>query len=361
MVNVALTDAERYGIFRMRYRVFVEHLGRHDLDGADHQARTVIDSLDVISRHYYMGEPGQPVAAVTVSPLHGSSLSRELSEFLDLARLAEAVPLAKAAFVNWLLVDPSEAGSNAVTTLMTAGAEDALGEGMELVLTFCRPGLVSFYERLGFEQYKHATHLKGIGLRCPLLLVLRDGARLKAMRSPLVRILRGGLGTDGPNMARLRLEPLIDLFQASQILVNDELWVESEVKFVERVRPRLFDGLQESHIRHIMKLTSVISCQPDEIITRRGETSDDMFLVAAGSFSAADAAGNTRALSEGDLFGEREHLSGLPRSETVRALTAGHVAALTAGSLFHWMKQNPAAGVTVAINLARLISRRISP
>jgi len=358
-VRMASSDVERHAVFRLRYRVFVEGLARSDLDGADHGARILTDELDAGGTHYYAGEPGQPVAALTASPLGTAALPQELREFLDIPTLTQAAPLAQMAFTNWLVADSTEAGGQAVTALLMAAAEWALGERMELLLTFCRPGLVSFYQRLGFEQYRPATDLKGLGLRCPLLLVLRDEARLRAVRSPLTRVLRRSEGVGSPDAVRLRLEPLIDLFQASQILVTDDLWLEGGIQFVERARPRLFDGLSGESIRQVMRLASVISCQAGETITRRNETSDDMFLVVAGQFMATGPTGATRVIGEGELFGEQEHLSGLPRSETVTAHSEGHVAALKAGALFNWMRQNPEPGVTLAINLAKLLAMKL--
>ena len=153
---------------------------------------------------------------------------------------------------------------------------------------------------------------------------------------------------------------LIDMFQASQILANDELWMDSATVLVSRARPRLFDSLGEEHVRQIMKLTSVISCKPGEVVTRQGETSDDMFLIVSGNFEASAPGTRGRALGEGDLFGELEHLSLKPRSENVSALGAGHIAAFKAEALFHWMRRNPEPGVTLAVNLARLLAARIA-
>lgn len=360
-VRMARSEAERRSIYRFRYSVFAEHLSRRDLDGADHQAKTLGDGLDEVSLHFYAGEPDQPVAALTVSPADSDAISPDLSRFLDLQRLAGAAPLGQVVFANWLLVDPAQAGSSLVTALMAAALEQALSDGVELVLTFCRPGLVNFYERLGFEQYAHAADLKGIGLRCPLLLVPRDAARLKALRSPLHRVLRRSGAAAQSDAVRLKLEPLIDMFQASQILVMDDLWIDGGAGFVTRTRPRLFDGLPEDSVRQIMKLTSVISCRPGQAVTRAGETSDDMFLIAAGDFTARDdTTGAERRLCEGDVFGEIEHLSGMPRREAVTSLSTGHIAALKAEALFRWMRQNPEPGLSLSINLARLLATRLA-
>lgn len=360
-IHQAEDEQARESIYRFRYRVFSGHLGRKDLDGADQERQIIKDEFDDTAKHFYLGEPNNPIAALTASSLAGNRLSEELSHFLEISRLEQATSLDKMLLANWLLVEPAHAGTLIVNDLLMATYDLALANDISIVLTFCRPGLVSFYQRLGFEQYTHAKPLKGIGLRCPLLLVVRDGARLSACRSPLYRIFRRKGGDDRPDEVRLRLEPLIDLFQASQILANDELWLDSDTAFVSRARPRLFDGLQEDHVRQIMKLASVISCTPGETITRQGETSDDMFLIVSGNFEACTPGTPARRqLGEGDLFGELEHLSLKPRNEEVSAGSAGHVAALKADALFHWMRKNPEPGVTLAVNLARLLAQRIS-
>lgn len=359
-IHQATDEQSRDSIYRFRYRVFADHLGRRDLDGADHEHQTIRDELDETALHFYCGEPNQPIAALTASVLANGALPDELQDFLEISKLAEATSLDRMLFTNWLLVEPAHAGSLIVNDLLMAAYDWALTNDIALVVTFCRPGLVSFYQRLGFEQYTHAKPLKGIGLRCPLLLVVRDGARLTACRSPLNRIFRRHGGDDRPDDVRLRLEPLIDMFQASQILANDELWMDSATVLVSRARPRLFDSLGEEHVRQIMKLTSVISCKPGEVVTRQGETSDDMFLIVSGSFEASAPGTPGRALGEGDLFGELEHLSLKPRSENVSALGAGHIAAFKAEALFHWMRRNPEPGVTLAVNLARLLAARLA-
>ncbi|MEI6534416.1 MAG: cyclic nucleotide-binding domain-containing protein [Verrucomicrobiaceae bacterium] len=352
---------EKQSIYQFRYRVFSQHLGRDDLDGLDHERRVLSEALDNISTHFYFGEFGRPVAAVTLSPIDDAHLSADLSQFLAINRLRKAVDIQRMRLVNWLLVDPDYSGSSLVPMLLSSCYELLLGSDVDLLLTFCRPGLVAFYERFGLEQYSYATQLKGIGLRCPLMLMMKDASRLRAVRSPLLRIMLRSGCEDRSDDTRLRLEPIVDLFQASQILVNDELWIETGHKFVERPVPKLFDEIGEDSIRHVMKLASVISCESGELITREGETSDDMYLIVSGSFEAGkQGARQFRPLGPGDLFGEIEHLSRVPRSETVRSTTLGHIAALKSERLFQWMEKDPEPGVRMALNLAKLLAGRIA-
>lgn len=358
--RVAKDIQEREAIYRLRYAVFAEALGRTDLEGLDHERKFLIDPLDEVSVHFYVGDLNTPLAATTVSPLSEQLTPPALYEFLGARRLSAAVPIERMKFANWLVAAPEFAGSSVVTKLIGACYEACLLGDVDLLLAYCRPGQVGFYERMGFEQYSYSTHLEGFGFRCPLMLLIRDGAMLRSCRSPLYRIFKKHGTAEKPDETRLLLEPVVDMFQASQILVNDELWMENAIDANNQKLPVLFAGIGEEHIRQVLALASVITVKPGEVITHQGETSDDMFAIASGTFLAKDLrTGVSRSLGQGDIFGELEHLSGATRHEEVVALTNGHVAALKSWRLFDWMKHNPEPGVALSINLARLLAARL--
>ena len=358
--RIASHSQEKEAIYRLRYSVFAENLGRTDLEGLDHDRKFLNDPLDESSAHYYLGDLNQPLAAITLSPLSAQLTPRALYDFLGVNKLSQAVPIERIKFANWLVVTPEFAGTSVVTKLIGACYEGTLSGDVDLLLTYCRPGQVGFNERMGFEQYSHSGHLEGFGLRCPLMLLVRDGATLRSCRSPLYRTFKKLMTVGQPDETRLRLEPVVDMFQASQILVNDDLWTDDSIIAENQKVPLLFSGISEDHIRQILALTSVISVKSGEFITRQGETSDDMFIIVGGSFLAKNLrTGVSRSLEQGSVFGELEHLSGTSRNDEVLALTDGHVAALKAWQLFDWMKRNPEAGVAVAVNLAKLLSSRI--
>jgi hypothetical protein len=358
--RVAKDPEETEAIYKLRYSVFAENLGRSDLEGLDHERKFLIDPLDVSSAHYYFGDVNEPLAAISVAPISEQTMPNTLYDFLGVERLSQAVPIERIKFANWLVVTPEFAGSSVVTKLLSACYEGMWLDGVDLLLTYCRPGQVSFNERMGFEQYAHSANLDGFGLRCPLMLVIRDGTMLRSCRSPMYRIFKKYETVEHPDETRLRLEPIVDMFQASQILVNDELWMENAIDPHNQKVPVLFAGISEEHIRQVLALSSVITVKPGEVIVRQGETSDDMFVIVAGSFSARDQiTGTGRSLQQGDIFGELEHLSGASRHEEVVALTNGHIAALKSWRLFDWMRRNPEPGVALSINLARLLAARL--
>ena len=358
--RVARDPQEKEAIQKLRYSVFSGSLGRTDLEGLDHDRKLLVDPLDDVSDHYYIGDLNKPLAAITVSPISEQLTPPVLYDFLGVRRLSQAVPVDRMRFANWFILTPELAGTSVATKLIGACYEGTWSGSVDLLLTYCRPGHVGFNERMGFEQYAHATHLEGFGLRCPLMLLIRDGTMLRSCRSPLYRVFKKHETSERPDETRLRLEPIIDMFQASQILVNDDLWMENAIDADNQKVPVLFAGLKEEHIRQVLAIASVISVKAGEVITRQGETSDDMFAIVAGSFLAKDLrTGASRSLQQGDIFGELEHLSGTSRHEEVVALTNGHFAALKSWRLFDWMKRNPEPGVALSINLARLLAARL--
>lgn len=360
VTRVATDSAERDAIYRLRYLVFAEGLGRQDLEGLDHDRKVLIDPIDEISVHYYVGEPDKPLAAISVAPVAEQMMPPALYDFLGVQRLSQVVPRERMKFANWLVVTPEFAGSPIVTKLLGACYEGLLLDSVDVLLTYCRPGHVGFNERMGFEQYAHSAHLEGFGLRCPLMMLIKDGAMLRSCRSPLYRIFKKHRAADQPDETRLRIEPIVDMFQASQILVNDDLWTKTAIDAGNQKVPVLFAGLGEEYIRQVLALASVITVKAGEVITHQGETSDDMFAIVAGSFIATDLrTGARRSLKQGDIFGELEHLSGTVRHEEVVVQTSGHIAALKSWRLFEWMRHNPEPGVALSINLARLLAARV--
>jgi cAMP-dependent protein kinase regulator len=90
-----------------------------------------------------------------------------------------------------------------------------------------------------------------------------------------------------------------------------------------------------------------------EVVVREGEKGEQFFLIAEGEFEVLEeAAGKVNTLKPGDHFGEVALLRDVPRTATVRALTAGKVMTLS--------KQNFIAGVAADLGLSSSLERLAS-
>jgi cAMP-dependent protein kinase regulator len=90
-----------------------------------------------------------------------------------------------------------------------------------------------------------------------------------------------------------------------------------------------------------------------EVVVTEGDKGEQFFLIAEGEFEVVEAqAGRVNTLKPGDHFGEVALLRDVPRTATVRALTAGKVMALS--------KQNFIAGVAADLGLSSSLERLAS-
>ena len=90
-----------------------------------------------------------------------------------------------------------------------------------------------------------------------------------------------------------------------------------------------------------------------EVVVTEGDKGEQFFLIAEGEFEVVEAsAGRVNTLKPGDHFGEVALLRDVPRTATVRALTAGKVMALS--------KQNFIAGVSADLGLSASLERLAS-
>jgi N-acyl-L-homoserine lactone synthetase len=254
IVERAATLPERVAIFGLRYQVFVEEMGRTDLDGVDGGTQTLRDEFDENAAHFCCKAGGRVVGAVRIGDVAGMRHAPDLMQFFAMADLLTVLRSEEIGFANWLAVAAAHHSSPVAGLLFAAASGQALSARFRAVLTFCKPGMVSLYERLGFEQYKPPEPLGAIGLRVPLLLLTRDHAHLRAVRSPLYHLLRraASVPMDGELRAALShhfpsLEPGFD--------GTDALWrhLSTIVKLGSRRRLDLFDGLSAREIEILCK------------------------------------------------------------------------------------------------------------
>jgi cAMP-dependent protein kinase regulator len=90
-----------------------------------------------------------------------------------------------------------------------------------------------------------------------------------------------------------------------------------------------------------------------EVVVREGDAGEQFFLIAEGEFEVIEAAaGKVNTLKPGDHFGEVALLRHVPRTATVRAVTAGKVMTLS--------KQDFIAGIAADLGLSSSLEQLAS-
>ena len=105
-------------------------------------------------------------------------------------------------------------------------------------------------------------------------------------------------------------------------------------------RVPLFADLNADELSDIMRFLRSQSCEPDEIVVRRGEPADSIYFIAAGEVEI-ELPEKRIVLGPGNFFGEIAVLRKSERTATVRARKHLKLLVLDAADLHHLMDHSP--------------------
>ena len=125
-------------------------------------------------------------------------------------------------------------------------------------------------------------------------------------------------------------------------------------------RVPLFAGLDARQGGAVMRYLRSQSCEPGEVIVRRGEPADAMYIISAGEAEVDLPSGPVR-LGPGQFFGEMGLLARRERAATVTARTPCKLLALDAGDLRHLMDGNPAMAARITAGAESRTAGRSEP
>ena len=104
----------------------------------------------------------------------------------------------------------------------------------------------------------------------------------------------------------------------------------------------MFAGLSATELRSLARLLRSRLLVPDELVIRKGERGNAMFLISSGAVEVVLPSQRVR-LGSGDFFGEMSLLSGRPRGADVIALGYCRVLVLSAADFRRFLRDYPHA------------------
>jgi voltage-gated potassium channel len=121
-------------------------------------------------------------------------------------------------------------------------------------------------------------------------------------------------------------------------------------------RVPLFGDLSADELSDIMRFLRSRSCEPDEIVVRRGEPADAMYFIAGGEVEI-ELPDKRVVLGPGNCFGEIAVLRKSERTATVRARKHLKLLVLEAADLQHLMDRSP----RMAQRIREVAEKRVAP
>jgi GNAT superfamily N-acetyltransferase len=187
ILRPATSKEDRSAVFRLRYDVYVNEMGRTQRY-ADHSQCQVEEPMDT-SGHVVAAFSGADIVGTVRSNLLRLTSSSGVYE--DLYDFAALQPAAReyTSLTTKLIVHRDFRNTSLALQLARAAYKYGLANGVEEDFIDCNAHLVHFFERLGYTPVKPITHPE-YGEVMLLRLGLRDQAHLSRVHSPFLRDLK---------------------------------------------------------------------------------------------------------------------------------------------------------------------------
>lgn len=363
-IGQARTADEREAVWRFRYQVYVEEMGKIALANADHKKRWLTDELDEDAIILYALEGEQIVATLRVNNGKKTRLPPALEIAYKLASF-NSIPPEALSFSSRLMVARDRRGTVSLHKLLSRAYEMGLESGVVYDFCYCAPALIELYEHLGYRPYTENFLDPEVGYRVPLVLALKDKDHLEAIQSPFWRKLKSK-----PELwqTQERTDWLTQTFPATTKAAR---WGAGEDAFwqflADKLRPStgsrvpLLEGLSDDERKHVLKSGTVLSCRAGDTILRTGDVGNELFVVLSGlaEVRLPKSKHPIAVLEPGQVFGEIAFIANVKRSADVLALAECEILVVSQAYLRKLMKSSPELASKVLFNLSRVLCERL--
>ena len=364
-VAIAETCAEKERIYAFRYQIYVDEMGKKKLACADASKKILRDDLDDDAVLYYVEADGELAGTLRVNIGAVPAVLSHYREPYRLDRFAEWEP-SLLSFSSRLMVSKRLRGSRTLYHLLTAAYEVDLRRGVRFDFCNCAPSLVDLYEHLGYRRYTDNFVDPEVGYRVPMVLVLRAGEHLEAVRSPFRRVLRS-FPSDA-RQDRPAAEWLDAAFPASHriaewMLSDEDFWrlLASKLRAVPERKIPLLEGLTEDEAKELLHKGAVLKCRKGEKIIRESDVGSEMYVVLSGLIQVMSPTGKTSiaVFGRGQVVGEIGLLLGCERSADVVAVEDTEVLVIDRSRLERLIRNAPGLASKALLNLCRMLCERL--
>ncbi|HMM22233.1 MAG TPA: GNAT family N-acetyltransferase [Selenomonadales bacterium] len=191
-VDFAQTPKEREMVYRFRYQIYVEEMGKKltNLPLLQHKRRQLFDELDDAQHAIilYARAGSEIVGTIRLNIFPPQNLFPQWLPDQFVSFFQADAPLIS--YSSKLMVDSRYRKSQAAYLLIAKGYELYRQNNVPFNFIGCAPFLIPLYEQMGFRRYSSNFEFPDFGCIVPLVLLTEDIGHLRAVRSPLMRVAR---------------------------------------------------------------------------------------------------------------------------------------------------------------------------
>lgn len=361
-IAVAETQDERDAVYRFRYAIYVEEMGKYR-SVADHRRRMLFEPEDAQSRITYAEQDGVVVATARGTWGGVAPLPPRMVEQYGLAPFLEELPQSAISVGERGMVAPHLRGTDLFLKLIGSGLRFANEKRIQLCFGDCEPHLLNLYIGLGQRTYsKRNVNSAEAGYLIPIVFVPEDVEYLRRIQSPLLEYLHD-FGSD----ARIpecvgRLTATGSSVLSRRLVSPAEFWgqVHGALNEVDRSRPSALDGLSEEEAQRCLDKSNIIECQAGDRLLKKGGSARNLFVVLEGTVEVRDGDTPVAVFSKGDVFGEMAFLLERPRSQDVYSVNDGtRILSLSEATLRQLIGSDPTIAAHLMLNVAKMLCLRL--
>jgi len=351
-VGRAETTEEKEAVYRFRYSVYVEEMGRYQ-DTADHEGRRLVEPEDEHGWIFFARDGDNVVGTARLSwGGHGFS-TRQIEEY-SLAPFLASVPPAFLAVGERVMVMPKYRGSGLVDQLLDDRRQGAIAHDVRIQFSACEPHLLSLYLGQGRRTYADRNiNRPEAGYLIPLVAFPQGPDAVRAISGDtnelpdcVERILSGGTGA-----------VLSPLMTASGEYPDQ---IRQTLHEIEDQGLSAFHGFTDDEVERCLARSNVIECAAGDRVLKKGGVARNIFLVLAGTLEVRDEDRVVAVLQTGEVFGEMAFLLERPRVlDTYAASDGVRVLSLSESTLRKMIAEDPVVAAKLLMNLSKMLCVRL--
>lgn len=364
LVGYTTEQSQKEKIYRFRYRVYVEELGK-TFSGTDHDKKWLYDELDNTAVLFYVEVKGMIIASSRMNLGSMTHFSKEWRELYQLDKF-DCFPPESISLSSRIMVDEAWRGSLVLGAMLSEIYVYARKEGIKFDFCNCSPFLLEFYEHLGYRRYIDGFLDEDTGYHIPLVFMVEDTEHLSRVRSPFKRLSRRFETSN--NETTLWFEKIFEKhneFMNRRLLSREDFWslLEEKISHSEMGKISLFKGLTNEEIQKFIGFSTTMKVKEKKVVLRPGDVGQEMFVVLSGVFEVKanldDNALSLAILGEGQIFGEMAFVSHSPRNAAVISLAQSELLILTQNFFNKAIKTSPEITAKVLFNLSNILASRL--
>lgn len=351
--GLAATPEEKEAVYRFRYAVYVEEMGRYQ-DTADHANRRLVEPEDDHSLIVYATDGVDVVATARLTwGGHGFS-ERQIRQYSLQPFLDELAPELMAVGER-AMVEPQHRGSGLLDDLLehTRGLFDDYD--IRIVFGACEPHLLSLYLGMGQRTYADKNiNSAEAGYLIPLISLPKGPESLHDL----------GSSSDDPGALPSCVQRILSseggAVLSPMLMTPTDYWDEVNEALHVHQGIGAFDGFTEDEVERCLSRSNIIECDTDDHVLKKGGVARNIFVVLDGTLEVRDGDRVVGVLSRGEVFGEIAFLLERPRGLDVYAATDGaRVLSLSEGTLRKMVAEDAVVAAKLLFNVSKMLCLRL--